>query len=82
MKKKFKMILVTMMVVLSLGGVTACGGSDSDVSDENVSDENNDLLEREVELGNSLKEKAKDQVEQQGQSAEQQGEMLDNVPSE
>ena len=70
MKKKFKMILVTMMVVLSLGGVTACGGSDSDVSDEN-----NDLLEREVELGNSLKEKAKDQVEQQG-------EMLDNVPSE
>ncbi len=77
MKKKFKMILVTMMVVLSLGGVTACGGSDSDVSDEN-----NDLLEREVELGNSLKEKAKDQVEQQGQSAEQQGEMLDNVPSE
>ena len=77
MKKKFKMILVTMMVVLSLGGVTACGGSDTDVSDEN-----NDLLEREVELGNSLKEKAKDQVEQQGQSAEQQGEMLDNVPSE
>ena len=77
MKKKFKMILVTMMVVLSLGGVTACEGSDSDVSDEN-----NDLLEREVELGNSLKEKAKDQVEQQGQSAEQQGEMLDNVPSE
>lgn len=77
MKKKFKMILVTMMVVLSLGGVTACGGSDTDVSDEN-----NDLLEREVELGNSLKEKAKDQVEQQVQSAEQQGEMLDNVPSE
>jgi hypothetical protein len=77
MKKKFKMVLVSMMVVLSLGGVTACGGTGSDVSDEN-----NDILEREVELGNRLEEKAKDNVEQQGQSAEDADEMLDSIPTD
>ncbi|MEE3399325.1 MAG: hypothetical protein VZR64_07655 [Eubacterium sp.] len=77
MVKKFKKMIIAAMLVLSLGTVTACGGTGSDVSDEN-----NDVLEREVELGNRLKEKAKDNVEQQGEQSEQTDDMLDNIPTE
>ena len=77
MVKKFKKIIIAAMLVLSLGTVTACGGTGSDVSGEN-----NDVLEREVELGNRLKEKAKDNVEQQGEHSEQTDDMLDNIPTE
>ncbi|SER11309.1 hypothetical protein SAMN02910369_03082 [Lachnospiraceae bacterium NE2001] len=77
MRNKIKKALVMLMLVLSLGTVTACGGTGSDVSDQN-----NDILEREVELGNRLEEKAKDNVEKQGEQAGETDDMLDNIPSE
>ena len=77
MNKKIKGFIVMLMLALSLGTVTACGGTGSDVSDQN-----NDILEREVELGNRLEEKAKDNVEKQGEQAGETDDMLDNIPSE
>lgn len=76
-RKNIKLLAVSFILVLSLGSLTACGEKK-----EEVQEENQGILEQEVNLGTQLEDKAREQVEKQGEEAGQMDGTLDSVPTE
>ena len=63
--------------MLSLGSLTACGDKK-----EEEQEESQGLLEQEVNLGTQLEDKAREQVNNQGEAAGQMDDSLDSIPTE
>jgi uncharacterized lipoprotein YehR (DUF1307 family) len=76
-RKNLKLMAVSFILVLSLGSLTACGDKK-----EAEQEESQGILEQEVNLGTQLEDKAREQVNNQGEAAEQMDGSLESVPTE
>lgn len=76
-RKNIKLLAVSFILLLSLGSLTACGDKK-----EEEQEESQGLLEQEVNLGTQLEDKAKEQVNNQGEAAGQMDDSLDSIPTE
>lgn len=77
LKKNIKLLAVSLILLLSLGSLTACGDKK-----EEEQEESQGLLEQEVNLGTQLEDKAREQVNNQGEAAGQMDDSLDSIPTE
>ena len=76
-KKNIKILAVSFILVLSLGSLTACGEKK-----EEKQEESQGIIEQEVNLGTQLEDKAREQVDNQGEEAGQLDGTLESVPTE
>ena len=76
-RKNIKLLAVSLILLLSLGSLTACGDKK-----EEEQEESQGLLEQEVNLGTQLEDKAREQVNNQGEAAGQMDDSLDSIPTE
>ena len=76
-RKNIKILVVSFMLVLSIGSLTACGEKKQEEQEESQG-----IIEQEVNLGTQLEDKAREQVNNQGEEAGQLDGTLESVPTE
>lgn len=77
LRKNLKLVAVSFILVLSLGCLTACGDKK-----EAEQEESQGILEQEVNVGTQLEDKAREQVNKQGEEAGQMDGSLESIPTE
>ncbi len=77
LKKKTKLIVISFLLIFSLGTLTACGDKK-----EETTEESQGIIEQEVDIGTQLEDKARENVEKQGEQAGQLDGTLESVPTE
>ncbi len=76
-RKNLKLLAVSFCLMLSLGCLTACGDKK-----EEEQEESQGIIEQEVNLGTQLEDKAREQVNNQGEEAGQLDGTLESIPTE